>query len=211
MEVFRKTKIAVGILGGLSMLVNVNPVFSQPAALEEIIITAQRRETNLQETPMSVQAFSAGELQEANIQTGSELGIMVPNVVLNPGTGQGQSQFFIRGLPGVGVYVDGVWQGGFGFQQTNFTEMERVEVLRGPQGTLFGRNTNGGAINITTRKPADEFGSRVSLGVGEFNRRDITAAIDLPVSDTLKTKLMVSSFQNDGFLEGLSTSHDFGG
>ncbi len=205
------SKIFLGVTAGVVCLAGGNNSYAQQSALEEIIITAQRRETNLQETPMSVQAFSASELQEANIQTGSELGIMVPNVVLNPGTGQGQSQFFIRGLPGVGIYVDGVWQGGFGFQQTNFAEMERVEVLRGPQGTLFGRNTNGGAINITTRKPADTFGSRISLGVGEFNRRDFTAAMDIPISDTLKSKIMVSSFQNDGFLEGLTRDHDFGG
>ena len=207
----RKNKLAVSVALGLMSVLGTTEVFSQQTALEEIVITAQRRETNLQETPMSVQAFSAQELQDANIQSGSELGIMVPNVVLNPGTGQGQSQFFIRGLPGVGIYVDGVWQGDFGFQQTNFTEMERVEVLRGPQGTLFGRNTNGGAINITTRKPADDMGARVSLGIGEFDRRDLTAAVDIPVSDTLKTKFMVSSLENDGFLKGLSTNHDFGG
>lgn len=187
------------------------PLFAQQTMLEEVVITAQRRESNLQETPMSVQAFSMEELTDAGIQTGSELGIMVPNVVLNPGLGQGQSAFYIRGLPGVGIYIDGVWQGAFGFQQTNFVEMERVEVLRGPQGTLFGRNTNGGAVNMTTLKPADEFGARVSLGVGEFNRRDITGAIDVPISATLKTKWMVASLQNDGFLEGITAGHDFGG
>jgi iron complex outermembrane receptor protein len=187
------------------------PTLAQTGQLEEITVTAQRRETNLQETPMSITAFTADEMTDAGILTGSELGIMVPNVVLNAGTGQGQSDFYIRGLPGVGVYIDGVWQGGFGFQQTNFVEMERVEVLRGPQGTLFGRNTNGGAINITTKRPADEFGARVSVGVGSFNRQDITVAVDVPISDTLKTKWMVSSLQNDGFLEGITIGHDFGG
>ena len=108
------------------------------------------------------------------------------------------------------LYVDGVWQDPFGFQQTNFIEMERVEVVRGPQGTLFGRNTNGGAVIMTTRKPADEFGARVKLDVGDFNRRDVQLAVDLPITDTLKTKFIGATFKNDGFLEGLTTPWDFG-
>jgi iron complex outermembrane receptor protein len=180
------------------------------AQLEEIVVTAQRRETNLQDTPMSIQAFTSEALELSGIEAGRDLGIMVPNVVLNPGTGQGQSAFYIRGMPGVGIYVDGVWQGGFGFQQTNFVEMDRVEVLRGPQGTLFGRNTNGGAVSMITRKPADEFGARVTLDAGEFNRRDMTLAVDLPITANLKTKWMAASYQNDGFLKGLITPRSYG-
>jgi outer membrane receptor protein involved in Fe transport len=179
-------------------------------ALEEIVVTATRRETDLQQTPLSIQAFTAEQLELGGITNGRDLGIMVPNVVLNPSTGGAQSQFYVRGLPGVGLYVDGIWQDGFGFQQMNFSEFERVEVLRGPQGTLFGRNTNGGAVNMTTRKPADEFGARVKLDVGDFNRRDAQLAVDLPLTDNLKTKFMGASFKNDGFLEGLTTPWDFG-
>ncbi len=116
----------------------------------------------------------------------------------------------MRGLPGVGLYVDGVWQDGFGFQQMDFTEMERVEVLRGPQGTLFGRNTNGGAVNMTTKKPADEFGARVKLSIGDFDRRDAQIAVDLPITDKLKSKFIGATYQNDGFLKGLTTPWDFG-
>ncbi len=155
--------------------------FGASAQLEEIVVTATRRETNLQETPVSIQAFTSEQLELGGITNGRDLGIMVPNVVLNPGTGGAQPNFYARGLPGVGLYVDGVWQDGFGFQQTNFTEMERVEVLRGPQGTLFGRNTNAGAVNMTTRLPSDEFGARVKLDVGDFNRRDAQVAVDLPI------------------------------
>jgi len=140
------------------------------AQLEEVVVTAQRRETNLQQTPISIQAFTAEDLELSGIEQGRDLGIMVPNVVLNPagGGGPGGSSFYIRGLPGVGIYVDGVWQGDAGFLESDFIELERIEVLRGPQGTLFGRNTNGGAVNITTRRPGDEFGARASLTVGEF-------------------------------------------
>ncbi len=183
------------------------------AQLEEIVVTAQRRETNLQETPISIKAFTSEELQLSGIEQGRDLGIMVPNVVLNPagGGGPGGGSFYIRGLPGVGVYVDGVWQGDAGLLESNFVETDRVEVLRGPQGTLFGRNTNGGAINIVTRKPADEFGARVGLEVGEYNRRNATLAVDLPLSDTVKTKWMGSSLYNDGYLKSLTVPRSFGG
>ena len=178
--------------------------------LEEIIVTATRRETDLQSTPLSIQAFTSEQLELGGITNGRDLGIMVPNVVLNPSTGGGQAVFRVRGLPGVGLYVDGVWQDGFGFQQTNFTEFERVEVLRGPQGTLFGRNTNGGAVNMATKRPGDEFGARVKLDVGDFNRRDAQLAVDVPITDNLKSKFIAGTFKNDGFLEGLTTPWDFG-
>jgi outer membrane receptor protein involved in Fe transport len=184
--------------------------FGAHAQLEEIVVTATRRETDLQSTPISIQAFTAQQLELGGITNGRDLGIMVPNVTLNPGTGGAQSNFYIRGLPGVGLYVDGVWTEGFGFQQMNFSEMERVEVLRGPQGTLFGRNTNGGAVNMTTRKPADEFGARVKLDVGQFNRRDASVAVDVPITAKLKTKFMGATQKNDGFLKGLTTPWDFG-
>ena len=180
------------------------------AQLEEIVVTATRRETNLQDTPLSIQAFTNEQLELGGITNGRDLGIMVPNVVLNPNTGGAQSNFYVRGLPGVGLYVDGVWQDGFGFQQMDFTEMERVEVLRGPQGTLFGRNTNGGAVNMTTKKPADEFGARVKLTMGDFDRRDAQVAVDLPITDKLKSKFIGAMYQNDGFLKGLTTPWNFG-
>jgi iron complex outermembrane receptor protein len=182
------------------------------AQLEEVIVTAERRETSLQETPISIQAFTAQDLELGGIQQGQDLGIMTPNVVLNPsgGGGSGGGNFYIRGLPGVGVYLDGVWQGDAGLLESDFVELERIEVLRGPQGTLFGRNTNGGAINMVTRKPADEFGARVKLQVGEFNRRDMEFAVDLPFTDKIKTKWMAASLKNDGFLESQVTHRALG-
>ena len=193
-------------VGSLSLL----PLTSF-AQLEEVVVTAQRRETNLQQTPISIQAFSAEALEMANLDTGADLGIMVPNLVANPaGGGVGAPQFYIRGLPGVGIYIDGIWQSSWGFLESNFAEVERVEVLRGPQGTLFGRNTNGGAINITSRAPADEFGVRMGFDVGEFNRRYATASVDLPLSDRLKTKWMLSSRKHDGFIRSLTVPRSLG-
>jgi iron complex outermembrane recepter protein len=196
--------IAPGVVAALPFAVH--------AQLEEILVTAQRRETNLQQTPISISAFTAEELELSGIAAGRDLGIMVPNLVANPqGGGVGQPTFYIRGLPGVGIYIDGIWQSSYGFLESNFTEVERVEVLRGPQGTLFGRNTNGGAINITTRKPADEFGMRMNFEVGSFNRRNATFAVDVPLTDTLKAKFMLSSLQNDGYLESLTVPRSLGG
>ncbi|HEX7081321.1 MAG TPA: TonB-dependent receptor [Gammaproteobacteria bacterium] len=201
---------SAGVAAAVASLLAPSIAFSQ---LEEIVVTAQRRETNLQETPISIQAFTAEDLELGGIEQGSDIGIMTPNLVANPGGGggSGATQFYVRGLPGVGVYIDGVWQGPFGFQQTDFVELERIEVLRGPQGTLFGRNTNGGAINITTRLPADEFGARMDLSIGEFDRRDLTLAVDVPISDTLRTKWMAASLNNDGFLQSTTTSRALGG
>jgi iron complex outermembrane receptor protein len=181
------------------------------AQLEEIVVTATRRETDLQSTPLSISAFTAEQLDVSGIDRGLDLGIMVPNLVANPaGGGVGSPQFYIRGLPGVGIYIDGIWQSSWGFLESNFTEVERVEVLRGPQGTLFGRNTNGGAVNITSRPPSEEFGARLAFELGEFERRYATAAVDVPLSDTVKTKWMVSSMKSDGFLESLTVNRSLG-
>jgi len=183
------------------------------AQIEQVIVTAQRRETSVQETPISIQAFTAEELELSGLEQGRDLGIMVPNVVLNPagGGGPGSGSYYVRGLPGVGVYVDGVWQSNAGFLESDFVELERIEVLRGPQGTLFGRNTNGGAINITTRRPGDEFAARFDLTAGEFNRRDARGSVDLPLSDTVKTKWTAARYYNDGFLKSVTVNRAFGG
>jgi len=180
--------------------------------LEEVIVTATRVATNLQQTPMSVQAFSGEALELAGIGAGRDLSTMVPNVVINPNlAGEQFSTMIIRGLPGVETYIDGIWFfGSGGFLQRSFVELERVEVARGPQGTHFGRNTNGGAIQLITRVPAEEFGARLGVGLGEFNRRSLKLAVDLPFSDRLKTKWTAASDDNDGFLESQTAPFSLG-
>ena len=202
-KTFRLSALTAAVVGALP--------FAASAQLEEIVVTATRRETDLQSTALSIQAFTSEQLELSGLKRGQDLGIMVPNLVANPaGGGVGSPQFYIRGLPGVGIYIDGIWQSSWGFLESNFTEVERVEVLRGPQGTLFGRNTNGGAVNITSRAPADEFGARLGLEVGEFDRLFATASVDVPISDTFKTKFMVSSMESDGFLQSLSADRSLG-
>jgi iron complex outermembrane receptor protein len=184
---------------------------ARAGALEEIIVTATRVETNLQETPMSIAAFTGENLELAGIETGRELGIMVPNVVINPGaTGEFFASMVFRGLPGVTSYFDGMWFSNVGFLQRSFVELERVEVLRGPQGTLFGRNSNGGAVQVITRRPAEEFGARLDLEIGEFDERMVAIGVDAPFADRVQTKWTAAYDRNDGFVESRSAPFALG-
>jgi iron complex outermembrane receptor protein len=116
----------------------------------------------------------------------------------------------MRGLPSVGVYVDGIaYQEEFGYF-TDLVEMDRVEVLRGPQGTLFGKNSMGGAIQFITKEPSDEFGARVSATVGDYHRFNVSGAMDIPLSPTLLTKVTVAKVTRDGYLPSVSVNQAFG-
>jgi iron complex outermembrane receptor protein len=141
------------------------------------------------------------------IESGRDLNALVPNVVVaGGGSGQANATIIMRGIPGVGVYLDGVWQGDRGLLQTNFVEMERVEVLRGPQGTLFGRNTNGGAIQYVSRRPAEEFGASFDMALGNYERRDIKGSVDLPLGDKFFTKFSAARLERAGYIESLATT-----
>ena len=171
-------------------------------ALDEVVVTATRVETSLQQTPMSIYALSGEDLELAGIRDGGDLAIMLPNVMLNPQPGgERDSVMTIRGLPGVTTYVDGVWVGTTGFLQRDFVDLERIEVLLGPQGTLFGRNTNGGAIQLVTRRPGPDLDARVGIELGDFARREATVAVDWPITGRLKSRWIAASDRNEGFLE----------
>lgn len=144
--------------------------------IEEVIVTAQRREESLQQTPVAVTAFTANAIEERGIEDLSEVADFTPNMVfdttspisgLSSGAivflrGIGNSDFSLTTDPGVGIYVDGVYMSRSVGGVLDVLDIERSEVLRGPQGTLFGRNTMGGAINITVRKPGDELSGQLT-------------------------------------------------
>lgn len=175
-------------------------------AIEEVIVNARRRDELSQNIPMSMSAFSASDMKVMSLDQARDIGIMVPNLVLGAGgLGQQDSSLRIRGVPGVGVYLDGIWQGNRGVLQTNLVDMQRVEVLRGPQGTLFGRNTNGGAIQYISELPSEEFSTSVMVGSGSFKRRDTKASVDIPLSETLQTRWTAARFERDGYLRSVST------
>jgi len=198
---------SVTLIATMEMLVALaatsNAAAQTTPALEEIIVTATRGETDLQQTPMSIQAFTSEKLQLAGIENGRDLGIMVPNVVLNADSfSEAGTSLIIRGMPGVKTYFDGFTTDlGVGFLQRTFVELERVEVLRGPQGTLFGRSTNGGAVQLITRMPGDEFEARLGIDLGSFDRRTVRLALDVPINERILSKWTLASDRNDGFLD----------
>jgi iron complex outermembrane receptor protein len=209
----RRTRLAVSInllsIASLAGLGGPGLVFGQERdgpEIEEVVVNARRREEVSQNIPISMSAFSAADMKVMSMDQGRDIGMMVPNLVMGAGSlGQQDSSLRIRGVPGVGVYLDGIWQGNRGVLQTNLVDMQRVEVLRGPQGTLFGRNTNGGAIQYISELPGEEFSSNVMVGAGNFERRDIKASVDLPLSPTIQTRWTAARFERDGYLRSLST------
>ena len=184
-------------------------------AIEEIIVTAQKREESLQDTPVAVTAFTSTALEDRGFDDISELADFTPNLVfdttspisgLSSGAivfirGIGNSDFSLTTDPGVGIYVDGVYMSRSAGGVLDVLDIERIEVLRGPQGTLFGRNTMGGAVNITARKPGNELCGQVSVTGGNFERRDLRASVDIPIADRLRATLAVSEKNRDGFVD----------
>ena len=161
---------------------------SQEGALEEIIVTAEFREANVQDTPIAITAVNA-EMLEARSQTNlAQITAQTPNVSLRPaGSSSGSALIaYIRGIgqsdfnpsvePGVGIYVDDVYYSTITGNILDLLDLERVEVLRGPQGTLAGRNAIGGAIKLFTRKPDGTDDAIVQLTKGEFNRTELKGA-----------------------------------
>ena len=199
-------------------------VLAQDTALEEIVVTAQKREESLQDTPVAVSAFTARDIQDKGIEDISEVASYTPNLVFDttsPISGLSSGAVvFIRGIgntdfslttdPGVGTYVDGVYMSRSAGGVLDVLDVERIEVLRGPQGTLFGRNTMGGAISITSRKPADEFQGSAELTAGNFSRLDFRAAIDAPLSETFRTTFALSEKNRDGFVDRVLVGDQLG-
>jgi len=210
----------------ISMLVSTaavtvsTPVYAQ-VVLEEIIVTARKRQESLQETPLAVSAFSADALEEAGLQDLSHLSRVVPNVDVQDGTGStGAANIFIRGVgsrntganfdSGVGIYLDGVYLSRPDGALLDNVDIQSVQVLRGPQGALFGKNTTGGAVLYTTNTPSEEFEGTAAVRVGNFDRLDGKATLNLPlVDDLLYSRLSLYSTNRDGYFHNLVDGEDY--
>ena len=180
--------------------------------LEEIVVTATRREQNLQEVPISIVAMTGENLEVRGIDNLEEVSQGVPNVLITGGGGgTGGTNFRMRGIPNVGTYIDGVWQvGTAGFLTNEFVDVDRVEVLRGPQGTMFGRDSTGGAIRLWTARPNEEFGGKITATAGSLDRLDVKASVDVPFADNVRTKWTAAQLSRDGYIHSLTTNEDGG-
>jgi iron complex outermembrane receptor protein len=207
------TKVHAAVVAALTGVTGLTyQTASAQEGLEEIVVTATRREQNLQEVPISIVAITGEGLETRGIDNLEEVSQGIPNVlVTGGGGGTGGTNFRMRGIPGVGTYIDGVWQVGSAGALTNeFVEIDRVEVLRGPQGTMFGRDSTGGAIRIWTKRPAEEFGGNISATAGSNDRFDVKASLDLPLSESVRTKWTAASLSRDGYIRSLTTGEDGG-
>lgn len=210
----------------IAILVGVGAMVMTPLAahaqLDEIITTAQRREQNVQDVPLAVTAFSPKEMLAKQIDEPIDLIQYVPNLYGGNNTGLGTANvYYIRGAgntesiatfdPPVGTYVDEIYLGRQNGNNIGFFDVEAIEVLRGPQGTLFGRNTTGGAIVTRMRKPSADGGGYVELGYGSYNRFVARASIDAPLSDTVLTKLSGYFVDDEGYVDNLATGEKLNG
>lgn len=173
-------------------------------ALEEIIVTATKRETSLQDTAIAITAFSQNLLEDLNVNSPFMYEALVPSLTYR----QSPNRLSIRGVgrfdnslgvsPGVAIYNDGIFTAEATSLSTQPINMTRTEILRGPQGTLYGRNTTGGAVNIISRRPTEEFEADLRVKVGEEDLRQYAAVISGPLSDSFRYKLHILDTERDG-------------
>ncbi len=184
----------------------------EPAGgIPDIVVTAQRREERLSTVPISLTTFSGDQLKNRQIDSVQSLASIAPTLTVTSSVGNGAGDVLLgmRGLalftiiPNVdstiGMYVDGTYYARTVGSNIGLVDMDRVEVLRGPQGTLFGRNTIGGALNITTKKPTDELGGALSASYGNYNDVRATAIANIPVAEGLAARLVYEHQEHDGY------------
>jgi iron complex outermembrane receptor protein len=182
---------------------------SQPT-LTEIIVTAEKRQENIQDVPVSVMALSGQELQDAGVKDIKNLQVLTPGVTVTSTTSENVTTARIRGIgtvgdnPGlessVGVIIDGVYRARNGVGFGDLGEIERIEVLEGPQGELFGKNDDAGVINIVTKRPSNTFGVTAEVTGGNYNDREISASVTGPLGAISAGRFYAGYQRRDGFL-----------
>lgn len=184
--------------------------------LEEVVVTAQKRSESLQDVPISVATVSGEKIANSQMHNLQDMSFSMPNVTINEAPFD--NNLFIRGIgsginagfeKSVGMYLDGVYAGKGQLSRSPFLDVARVEVLKGPQGILFGKNTIAGAITITTESPSDEFEASVDAYYDpQHNDRELTTIISGPLADNLQGRIAINTRETDGFFENVFTGDD---
>ena len=193
---------------------------SAAAMLEEVVVTARRREESLQDLPLSVSAITADAMRAQGIYDIMDISDHVPNVNFTNTGRRGVTAIFIRGIGndspghlqpvGAGTYIDGHYLPNTVGNMLNTVDIERIEILRGPQGTLFGKNTTGGAINIVSAKPGPEFEANVLARMGDFGQQDLRGTVNIPLSDSVAARFSYANESSDGFYYNRTLESDWG-
>lgn len=215
----KKLAVAIGLIAGSTSFASIAET-TDDLALEEVTVYAQKRAQSILEVPVSVASYDGDLLDQAQVRDLSDLQQVAPSLVFNSSTGATQSIMTIRGIgtagqnsgleQSVGVFIDGVYRGRPGAALGDFVDIEAVEVLRGPQGTLFGRNTSAGVISVRSKKPSYEQGGNVSISAGDYDYRQIKASATGPlIEDTLAYRISATWQERDGFVENAVTGKDY--
>ena len=212
------TKMALVFSLLLILIPNINSQ-EQEQVFEEVIVTAEKRSESLQTVSQAVTAITNTELENKNINSFVDLSTIVPGVTVAKNEGY-KTVISIRGVgnetnqnaiaaPSVAYHMDGIFIASPFSLQTDFIDVQRIEVLRGPQGTLFGQNSTGGAINVISNMPnSDERKTKADVTIGDYGLKKIRATSNIPISDSVSTKLSFVSTERDGFSKNITTGQD---
>jgi len=194
----------------LTLIIFFSGYSASQAFLEEVIVTTEKRTESVQDVSQAVTAIASSEIETKNINSMVDLSAIVPGVTVAKNEGY-KTIISIRGIgnetnqnaiaaPSVAFHMDGVFIASPFSLLTDFVDIERIEVVRGPQGTLFGQNSTAGAINVITKSPSlDEESSSLSMSLGNYNMKKLTTSFNVPISDTVATSLSFSGHKRDGY------------
>src|SRR5690554_3028422 len=206
-----KARCFPSTLAGLSALLMASQLYAQ-GGIEEIVVTARKAAESLQQTPVAVTALTGKMMIESQVVNISDLQRIAPNLSIGIGDsgpstvvyvairGQAQTSPNSAADPSVGIYIDGVYYARPSAGNVDLLDVARAEVLRGPQGTLFGRNTTGGAINILTNQPTGEYEGSITVEAGNFDHRKVEAIANIPIDgEELGVRFAARYNQHDGY------------
>lgn len=220
---YKKSLLSVAIMSAAAGGMQGQALAAESFAIEEVVVTAQKKAQSAQDVSIAIKAFDSKTLKQLGIQTANDLGAYTPNLNVKNSTGNGNPIFTLRGLgvatfasntsPSVGMYIDEIYLMSNNMMGFSTFDIERVEVLKGPQGTLFGRNTTGGAVSFVTKKPnLEKIEGEVGITLGNYDTTNVDGAINLPLSDTFAARLaFTSQKQDEGFIHNRLTGEDISG